>query len=301
MGKILIVEDDASNNQMLKEYLESHGYACDQAYSGSEGKLLFSMEQYDLVLLDLMLPGIPGEELVTLFSQKAPVIVLSAKSGLDSKVEVLSAGAEDYLCKPFDLQELLVRIQVQLRRGSRGADSGALGQEIAAPGPGRRAWGQERIAPGPGRRAWGQERIAPGQERTAPGPGRDLAQEGASSAHDKDISPKREASAEPGGGLPMGKTYTYRDWTLTPDTQEMTACGELVELTRHEFLIMELLIRNPRRVFTKQMIYEYAWGEEYLAEDKTINVHISNIRSKLKKSETDAYIQTVWGMGFKLS
>ncbi len=280
MGKILIVEDDASNNQMLKEYLESHGYACDQAYSGSEGKLLFSMEQYDLVLLDLMLPGIPGEELVTLFSQKAPVIVLSAKSGLDSKVEVLSAGAEDYLCKPFDLQELLVRIQVQLRRGSRGADSGALGQEIAAPGPGRRAWGQERIAPGPGR---------------------DLAQEGASSAHDKDISPKREASAEPGGGLPMGKTYTYRDWTLTPDTQEMTACGELVELTRHEFLIMELLIRNPRRVFTKQMIYEYAWGEEYLAEDKTINVHISNIRSKLKKSGTDAYIQTVWGMGFKLS
>ncbi len=301
MGKILIVEDDASNNQMLKEYLESHGYACDQAYSGSEGKLLFSMEQYDLVLLDLMLPGIPGEELVTLFSQKAPVIVLSAKSGLDSKVEVLSAGAEDYLCKPFDLQELLVRIQVQLRRGSRGADSGALGQEIAAPGPGRRAWGQERIAPGPGRRAWGQERIAPGQERTAPGPGRDLAQEGASSVQDKDISPKREASAEPGGGLPMGKTYTYRDWTLTPDTQEMTACGELVELTRHEFLIMELLIRNPRRVFTKQMIYEYAWGEEYLAEDKTINVHISNIRSKLKKSGTDAYIQTVWGMGFKLS
>lgn len=287
MGKILIVEDDASNNQMLKEYLESHGYACDQAYSGSEGKLLFSMEQYDLVLLDLMLPGIPGEELVTLFSQKASVIVLSAKSGLDSKVEVLSAGAEDYLCKPFDLQELLVRIQVQLRRGSRGADSGALGQEIAAPGPGRRAWGQERIAPG--------------QEIAAPGPGRDLAQEGASSAHDKDISPKREASAEPGGGLPMGKTYTYRDWTLTPDTQEMTACGELVELTRHEFLIMELLIRNPRRVFTKQMIYEYAWGEEYLAEDKTINVHISNIRSKLKKSETDAYIQTVWGMGFKLS
>lgn len=287
MGKILIVEDDASNNQMLKEYLESHGYACDQAYSGSEGKLLFSREQYDLVLLDLMLPGIPGEELVTLFSQKAPVIVLSAKSGLDSKVEVLSAGAEDYLCKPFDLQELLVRIQVQLRRGSRGADSGALGQEIAAPGPGRRAWGQERIAPG--------------QEIAAPGPGRDLAQEGASSAQDKDISPKREASAEPGGGLPMGKTYTYRDWTLTPDTQEMTACGELVELTRHEFLIMELLIRNPRRVFTKQMIYEYAWGEEYLAEDKTINVHISNIRSKLKKSGTDAYIQTVWGMGFKLS
>lgn len=232
MTKILIVEDDASNNQMLKDYLESHGYACDQAYSGSEGKLLFSMGRYDLVLLDLMLPGIPGEELVGLFSEKAPVIVLSARSGTDSKVEVLSAGAEDYLCKPFDLQELLVRIQVQLRR--HGAGNAA--------------------------------------ERGGPD-----------------------------GTFPAGTAYIYRDWTLDPDTQEMTACGESVELTRHEFLILELLIRNPRRVFTKQMIYEYAWGEEYLAEDKTINVHISNIRSKLKKSGTDAYIQTVWGMGFKLS
>lgn len=226
MQKILIVEDDAENNRMLRDYLESHGYSCTQAYSGSEGKLLFSMEDFDLVLLDLMLPGISGEELVSLFSGKAPVIVLSAKSGLDSKVEVLSAGAEDYMCKPFDLPELLVRIQVQLRRQDR----------------------------------------------------------------------RREEGRPADGGM----LYAYREWTLNPDTQEMTAGGELVELTRHEFLIMELLIRNPKRVFTKQMIYEYAWGEEYLAEDKTISVHISNIRSKLKKSGTDTYIQTVWGMGFKL-
>lgn len=109
MQKILIVEDDEQNNQMLKEYLEDHGYVCTQAYSGSEAKLRFSMEEYDLVLLDLMLPGISGEELVSAFSEKAPVIVMSAKSGLDSKVEVLSAGAEDYICKPFDLPELLVR------------------------------------------------------------------------------------------------------------------------------------------------------------------------------------------------
>ena len=117
--KILIVEDDEQNSRMLREYLESHGYLCVQAYSGSEGKLRFSMEAYDLILLDLMLQGIAGEELVTLFSEKAPVIVLSAKSGLDSKVEMLSAGADDYLCKPFDLPELLVRMQVQLRRRNR--------------------------------------------------------------------------------------------------------------------------------------------------------------------------------------
>ena len=241
MQNILIVEDDARNNQMLKEYLEGHGYMCTQAYSGSEAKLLFSMEEYDLVLLDLMLPGISGEELVSVFSKKTPVIVLSAKSGLESKVEVLSAGAEDYLCKPFDLPELLVRIQVQFRRREREG-----------------------------------EKTEARQSRCVNG-------------------------GESSGEIPAGQTYSYREWTLNPDTQEMTAKGELIELTKHEFLIMELLIRNPRRVFTKQMIYEYAWGEEYLAEDKTINVHISNIRSKLKRNGTDTYIQTVWGMGFKLS
>lgn len=97
MQRILIVEDDAKNNQMLKDYLEDHGYICVQAYSGTEAKLLFSMEEYDLVLLALMLPGISGEELVSVFSEKTPIIVLSAKSGLDSKVDVLSSGAEDYI------------------------------------------------------------------------------------------------------------------------------------------------------------------------------------------------------------
>lgn len=226
MKHILIVEDDADNNAMLREYLEGQGYACTQAFSGSEAKLLFSMEEFDLVLMDLMLPGISGEELVPLFSGKTPVIVLSAKSALDSKVNLLSAGAEDYICKPFDLPELLVRIQVQLRRKEKKEES----------------------------------------HRTA-----------------------------------SGAVYRYRDWTLNPDTLEMKACGKEISLTRHEFLILELLIRNPKLVFSKQKIYEYVWGEEYLAEDKTINVHISNIRSKLKKSGTDQYIQTVWGMGFKLS
>lgn len=232
MKHLLIIEDDAKNNQMMREYLEKHGYRCTQAFSGSEGKMLFSMEKekYDLILLDLMLPGIAGEELVPFFSKKTPVIVLSAKSGLENKVDVLSSGADDYICKPFDLPELLVRIQVQLRRQDR-----------------NRAGAYEN-----------------------------------SSEED-------------------GIVYRYREWTLAPDTQEMRAAGMLIELTKHEFLILELLIRNPKRVFSKQMIYEYAWGEEYLAEDKTINVHISNIRAKLKNSGTDSYIQTVWGMGFKLT
>ena len=130
MKHILIVEDDAQNNQMLREYLEEHDYVCSQAFSGSEAKLLFSIQEFDLILLDLMLPGIPGEELVSLFSEKTPVIVLSAKSGLDSKVEALSSGADDYLCKPFQLPELLVRIQVQLRRKEKAVQSGCLEDNV---------------------------------------------------------------------------------------------------------------------------------------------------------------------------
>ncbi len=231
MEHILIVEDDADNNTMLRVYLENHGYVCTQAFSGSEAKLLFSMKEFDLVLLDLMLPGVTGEELIPVFSPKTPVIVISARSSLDSKVNMLSAGAEDYLCKPFDLPELLVRIQVQLRRQAR-----------------------------------------------------------------KEEYPERGAESKKADVI-----YSYREWTLKPDAMEMTAAGRPIALTRYEFLILELFIRNPRRIFSKQMIYEYVWGEEYMAEDKTINVHISNIRSKLKESGTDSYIQTVWGMGFKLT
>ena len=81
----------------------------------------------------------------------------------------------------------------------------------------------------------------------------------------------------------------------------MRVSGKNIDFTKHEFKILELLCKHPRKVFTKQVIYEYAWGDEVYIEDKTINVHISNIRSKLKASGPDAYIQTVWGMGFKLS
>lgn len=223
MANILIIEDDTNINNMVAEYLGQNGYLCTQAFSGSEGSLRFSVEKFDLILLDLMLPGMTGEELIQRFAGKVPVIVLSAKNELDSKVELLQAGANDYICKPFDLKELLVRIQVQLR-----------------------------------------------------------------SLPDSKLP---DAQAE----------LRYKDWILNPETQEMTAAGLPVELTMHEFRILELLMKHPKKVFTKQLIYEYAWEEEYFVEDKTINVHISNIRSKLKPSQTDSYIQTVWGMGFKLS
>ncbi len=220
MNSILIIEDDPHINNMITEYLLDNNYNCTQAFSGSEGELCFSLNHYDLIILDLMLPGKTGEDLIHIFAGKLPVIVLSAKNELESKVELLSAGASDYICKPFDLRELLVRIQVQLRETN----------------------------------------------------------------------------------IQNSKTVLqYKNWKVNPDTQEMTVSGKAIELTKHEFKILELLCKHPKKVFTKQMIYEYAWDDNYYIEDKTINVHISNIRSKLKSSETDSYIQTVWGIGFKLS
>jgi DNA-binding response OmpR family regulator len=220
MHSILIIEDDPNINNMITEYLLENNYNCTQAFSGSEGELRFSMMHYDLILLDLMLPGKSGEDLIHSFAGKVPVIVLSAKNELESKVELLSAGASDYICKPFDLRELIVRIQVQLRDAS----------------------------------------------------------------------------------LQNSQTVLhFKNWTVNPETQELVVSGSVIELTKHEFKILELLCKHPKKVFTKQMIYEYAWEDNYYIEDKTINVHISNMRSKLKASQTDTYIQTVWGIGFKLS
>ena len=107
MQRILIVEDDSEINNMIKEFLEGYDYNCHQAFSGSECKLLTHMESYDLILLDLMLPGISGEELIQELAKTSKVIVLSAKSGIESKVNLLELGANDYICKPFNISELV--------------------------------------------------------------------------------------------------------------------------------------------------------------------------------------------------
>lgn len=123
METVLIVEDDTYINQLLKEALTKEGYQCIQAFSGSEGKLVLEKGEVDLVLLDLMLPGIPGETVLEEIRKQneTPVIILTAKEELDSKVDLLLAGADDYIIKPFDIREVLARIQVQMRK--RGKNS----------------------------------------------------------------------------------------------------------------------------------------------------------------------------------
>lgn len=222
MPHILIIEDDTDINNSTAEYLRRQGCSCSQAFSGTEGRLLWREGGIDLLLVDLMLPGLSGSELIAEIRQssRTPVIVLSAKTELSDKVELLGLGADDYLTKPYQLEELWARILVQLRH----------------------------------------------------------------------------ASAAPTGGL-----LHYRDWELNLDEMTLTAAGQQVNLTSHEFKIIELLTGRPKRVFTKQQIYKAVWQEEYAIEDKTITVHISNIRAKLRPSGTDCYIQTVWGIGFKLA
>ena len=222
MPHILIVEDDTDINNFTALYLRRRGCLCSQAFSGTEGRLLWQAGGVDLLLVDLMLPGLSGSELIAEIRQtsRTPVIVLSAKTDLSDKVELLGLGADDYLTKPYQLEELWARILVQLRHAS---------------------------------------------------------------------------------AAPAETSLRYREWVLNLEEMTLTAAGQPVSLTAHEFKIVELLAGRPKRVFTKQQIYEAIWREEYAVEDKTIAVHISNIRAKLRPSGTDGYIQTVWGIGFKLA
>ena len=218
MKKILIVEDDVNINNLLKEALSQKGYTCGQAFSGTEAALWLEKESWMLVLLDLMLPGMTGEEVLQLIRRQGdtPVIVLTAKDAMEEKLDLLTSGADDYITKPFDINEVIARVQIQLRHAGQEAEP-------------------DRIEC---------------------------------------------------GGI-----------TLDDKTHQIWVDGqEILHLTRQEYAILELLIRHPKQVFRKEAIFTYAWEET-----KTLDVHISNIRKKLKAVTDKEYIQTVWGIGYRLN
>ncbi|MEQ2455723.1 response regulator transcription factor [Flavonifractor hominis] len=222
---ILIVEDDPDINKLLCRILEGAGYSCRPAFSGSEAVLWAGQYEYDLVLLDLMLPGLTGEEFITQMRRKKtmPIIVLSAKAGLEDRVNVLRLGADDFIPKPFDNAEVLARVEAQLRRYKQFSG---------------------------------------------------------------------------GGG---GSVLTHGDLELDKESVTVTAGGAPVSVTAREFEILKLLMEHPKKVFTREQLYEQVWGGEYMGDDNTVNVHISNLRSKLAKVSDREYIKTVWGIGFKMS
>jgi DNA-binding response OmpR family regulator len=223
MKNILIIEDDKDINNLISEVLTKNGYTCTQAFTGTEGLMCVAKESYSLILLDLMLPNLCGEVLLPEIrkAQEVPVIVMSAKDSIDSKVQLLNSGADDYITKPFDLNELVARVGVQIRR--------------------------------------------------------------------YDTTPSNNDTL-----------ITFKNLVLNKSNFDVTVKNENIILTKHEFKILELLIANPDKVFSKQDIYDYAWDDYYIGEDKTVNVHISNIRRKIRQVTDTEYIETVWGIGFKL-
>ena len=244
MPNILIVEDDININNLLCEVLRKAGYTCEQAFSGTEAKLLLDIKEkaYTLVLLDLMLPGASGEEVLKEIRKQGrlPVIVLTAKDSIDDKIGVLTDGADDYITKPFEIREVLACIQVQLRHIEAETKSEAEAET-------------EVII-------------------------KDGIQEGQGSGR-----------------------LEFRDMVLTRSTFEVSIGGRVLpKITKQEFAILELLLKNPKQVFSKEDIFEYAWDEPYMGETKTLDVHISNIRKKIKNVTPDEYIETIWGIGYRL-
>jgi len=224
-ARILVVEDDADINRLLCTLLEGAGYAPRSAFSGSEAMLWAEKYDYDLILLDLMLPGLSGEEFIARVrrDKTMPILVLSAKVAVEDRVNALGLGADDFIPKPFDNREVLARVEAQLRRAGRFS-------QAAAAGP-------LRLGP---------------------------------------------------------LTLSREDHTAELD-------GTSLSLTAREFDILALMMEHPRRAFSRAQIYEAVWGEDFMGDDNTVNVHVSNLRSKLNKAGPGReYIKTIWGVGFKM-
>ena len=222
--RILIVEDDREINKLLSDYLQNEGFETVKTHNGAEAELIMKNEKFDIVLMDLMLPEIPGEKLIAKLRETSdtPVIVVSAKSEIETRLEMLRIGADDYIVKPFNLDEVLVRIQVVLRRMN------------------------------------------------------------------KDV--KRNITRFENHGL-----------VLLKEEKRVEYEGKEIVLTAKELKILELLMTNPNKTFTKAGLYESVWNDEYYYEDNIINVHVSNLRNKLKKITGRDYIETVWGIGYRLN
>jgi two-component system response regulator QseB len=215
--RLLLVEDDEMIGEPVVETMRRAGYAIDWAHDGREAELSLDNDVYDLVLLDLGLPKADGIDVLNRYRRRggsAPVIILTARDAVESRIVGLDAGADDYLVKPFDLDELAARVRALLRR--------------------------------------------------------------------------RTGQTNP--------VYSHGDLTLNPATHEATLDGELLSLVPREFSLLQALIEEPMRVFTRPELEEklYGWGEE--VGSNTIEVHVHSLRRKIGADQ----IVTVRGVGYRL-
>ncbi|MFS9001799.1 response regulator transcription factor [Streptococcus salivarius] len=223
MARILQIEDNEDIQRILFNlFSEEHDII--QAYSGTEGELLFQSQEIDLVLLDIMLPGKGGEEVLKFIRQRSsvPVIMLTALGDKHLISQYLLDGANDYIVKPFDLEEVYARVSVQLREHIKGSST------------------TENI-------------------------------------------------------------YQVKNIKINPDSFEVSCNGKTIRLGKKEFQILYTLLQNPKKIFTKEDLYETVWEAPYLSGDNTLNAQLSNLRKKLAQvDESSEYIETIWGLGVRL-
>ena len=231
--KLLIVEDDNEIGDILDKYLKSNGYEIDRSSNGIDAINKIQANDYALVLLDIMLPYKSGDQVLKTVREtsQVPVIIISAKDMVQTKIDVMRMGADDYITKPFDLDEVLVRIEAVLRRSSGSTY-------------------------------------------------------------------KSSAS----GGVSEKHIIGHKNLEMNQEAARVTLNGRELTLTSKEYAILELLLTNPEKMFSKSNIYESIWGEDYIYDDNTLMVHISNLRNKLKENDPEEeYIETIWGMGYRLA
>ncbi len=219
MKKILIIDDDVFIGDMLEEILSKEGYSVLRAYSGTEALFLLSSDRPDLVLLDLMLPGLSGEQVMGKIKD-IPVIVVSAKIDVNDKVNLLLNGAADYVTKPFDTKELLARINVQLRHKNYD-----------------------------------------GFNNTA---------------------------------------VVFDDIILDTALRRVTVADKEIHLTRTEYAILKMLMQRSAQVVTKSELMDGIWADTPDCTESSLKIHVANLRKKLKAVTDKEYIDSVWGIGFKL-
>ena len=225
--RILIADDEAEIRDLLRLYLEKDGYEVLEAADGLETMESVKRENPDLLLLDIMMPGLDGYRVLRNIREtnNIPVIMLSAKGTNTDKILGLDLGADDYITKPFEPLEAVARVNSHIRRFySLGA-------------------------------------------------GADL--------HKK------------------VKELRTGDLCLDSEACLVYRGDEVIELTSIEFKILQLFMEEPGKVFTKQQIYERAWGDEYMASDNSVMVGISKLRTKLEHNGKE-YIKTIRGLGYRM-
>lgn len=223
MKKILIVEDNKDLNTLLSKIIKEAGYLTKSLYDGLDVIKELKENKYDMIILDIMLPYKSGDMILKEIRKDCdvPVIIISAKDLTGTKVYMLKNGADDYITKPFNIDEVIARIETNLRRYENSKT--------------------------------------------------------------------------------VNEMLYYKDIKLDTRLKRVIVDKNEVNLTVKEYNILELLMKNQDRVYSKANLYEIIWESEFLGDDKTIKTHMSRLRNKLKEVNKDEeYIETVWGIGYRL-